>query len=124
MCVCVCADKVCVCVSCYLSFFPSMVTDHCTLLLADSALSHAPLAAGPAFNLMDHGNNSQADSDINMPLDHLTPSSAPLTPNSAPLTPTSPSRQDHTRAAANGSYGNSNHDNIIITPTPLDVPKK
>ena len=84
----------------------SMVTDHCTLLLADSALSHTSLAANSS-----HNSGSQADSDINMPLDHLTPSSAPLTP-------TTPQQQDHAHMA-NGIHGNE-----ITTPTPLEAPKK
>lgn len=99
-----------------------MVTDHCTLLLAESALSHT----SPAITSTSNADGSQADSDINMPLDHLTPGSAPLTPTS--LQPNTP-QQDHAHVAANGSHGNSFHGdsiygNIIITPTPPDVPKK
>ena len=48
-------------------FVCSMVTDHCTLLLAESALSHTSSLQTASAS------NSQADSDINMPLDHLTP---------------------------------------------------
>ncbi len=88
-----------------------MVTDHCTLLLAESALSHtSPATATSSFHAVGGANSSsQADSDINMPLEHLTPRSLPDTP-----------QQDIT---ANGIHGDSIHDNII-TPTPLDIPKK
>lgn len=75
----------------------SMVTDHCTLLLADSALSHTSSASMP---------NSQADSDINMPLDHLTPGSQPSPP------------VPHHHPMTNGYHGN------IDTPTLLELPKK
>lgn len=74
-----------------------MVTDHCTLLLADSALSHAS-------SIMTASGNSQADSDINMPLDHLTPKLSPS------------QHEGHAHSfVANG---------IDITPTELEPPRK
>ncbi len=78
-----------------------MITDHCTLLLADSALSHT-------------SNSSQADSDINVPLDHMTSSF------------TSTSTRQHSQDSNtlnNGYHSNDGYHSNGDTPTAI-LPKK